>query len=125
MKKEYEKTDKLRAVRFPLRVCPIGAHHDYQNGRVTGMTFDASVDMVYAPREDNYVQIQSKEFPNKEIFSFSHDLEYIPSFYESYIRGAVKALQQDYVLKVGVNAVASGNLPIGGFPPQLRLQLAI
>lgn len=71
LKKEYEKTDKLRAVRSPLRVCPIGAHSDYQNGRVTGMTFDASVDMVYAPREDNYVQIQSKDFPNKEIFLFT------------------------------------------------------
>lgn len=36
--------------------------------------------MIYAPREDNYVQIRSKDFPHEEIFSYSHDLEYIPGF---------------------------------------------
>lgn len=41
----------LRAVKSLLRICPIGAHSDYQNGRVTGMTLDATVAMVYAPRE--------------------------------------------------------------------------
>ena len=111
---EYGTSNDLRAVKSPLRICPIGAHSDYQGGRVTGMTLDASVDMVYAPREDNYVQIQSLDFPDKEIFSYGHDLEYIPGFWGTYIRGAVKALQQDYVLKVGLNAVVSGKLPIGG-----------
>lgn len=111
---EYGHSDDLRAVKSPLRICPIGAHSDYQGGRVTGMTIDASVDMVYAPREDNYIQIQSMDFPDKEIFSFSHELEYIPGFWGTYIRGAVQALQQDYVLKVGLNAVVEGKLPIGG-----------
>lgn len=111
---EYGHSDDLCAVKSPLRICPIGAHSDYQDGRVTGMTLDASVDMVYAPREDNYVQIQSLDFPDKEIFSYGHELEYIPGFWGTYIWGAVKALQQDYVLKVGLNAVVSGKLPIGG-----------
>lgn len=111
---EYNTSKDLRAVKSPLRICPIGAHSDYQNGRVTGMTIDASVDMIYSPREDNYVQIQSLDFPDKEIFSYTHELEYIPGFWGTYIRGAVKALQQDYVLKVGLNAVVSGKLPIGG-----------
>lgn len=66
------------------------------------MTLNAAVDMVYSPREDNFVQIQSKDFPDNELFSYGHDLEYIPGFWGSYIRGAVKALQQDYVLKVGL-----------------------
>lgn len=109
---EYGSSNDLRAVKSPLRICPIGAHSDYQGGRVTGMTLDASVDMVYAPREDNYVQIQSLDFPDKEIFSYGHELEYIPGFWGTYIRGAVKALQQDYVLKVGLNAVVSGKLPM-------------
>ncbi|MGK0713962.1 galactokinase family protein [Aerococcus urinaeequi] len=38
---EYNTSDDLRAVKSPLRICPIGAHSDYQNGRVTGMTIDA------------------------------------------------------------------------------------
>ncbi|WP_177192511.1 galactokinase family protein [Desemzia incerta] len=50
----YGKAD-IRAVRSPLRICPIGAHSDHQLGRVTGMTIDASVDMVYSPTDDGYV----------------------------------------------------------------------
>ena len=59
---EYNISEDLRAVKSPLQTCLIGAHADYQNGRVTGMTIDVSVDMIYSPREDNYVQIQSKDF---------------------------------------------------------------
>ncbi|GMR70953.1 hypothetical protein NUITMVRA1_16310 [Aerococcus viridans] len=110
----YGPSDNIWVVKSPLRICPIGAHSDYQGGRVTGMTLDASVDMVYAPREDNYVEIQSEDFPDTELFSYGHDLEYIPGFWGSYIRGAVKALQEDHVLKIGLNAVVSDKLPIGG-----------
>lgn len=74
---EYGTSNDLRAVNSALRICPIGVHSDYQGGRVTGMTLDASADMVYAPREDYYVQIQSLDFPDKEIFSYEHELEYI------------------------------------------------
>lgn len=96
---KYGPSDNIRVVKSTLRICPIGAHSVYQGGRVTGMTLDdASVDMVYAPREDNYVEIQSEDFPDTELFSFGHDSEYIPGFWESYIRGAVKALQEKHVL---------------------------
>lgn len=112
--KVFLEENDLRAVRSPLRICPIGAHSDYQGGKVTGLTIDASVDIVYAPREDGYINIKSMDFPDKEYFHLSHDLEYIPGFWGSYIRGAVQALQEDYVLKVGLNAIVSGKLPIGG-----------
>lgn len=39
------------------------------------MTIDASVDMVYAAREDGYVNIKSMDFPDKEYFHLTHDLE--------------------------------------------------
>lgn len=50
---EYDYLNDLRAVESKLIICPIGAHSDYQSGIVTGMTLDASVDMVYTPRKDN------------------------------------------------------------------------
>lgn len=106
--------DDMRAVQSPLRICPIGAHSDYQGGLVTGMTLDASVDMVYSPTEDGYIRLQSLDFLDKEYFHIEHDSEYIPGFWGNYIRGAVLALQQDYVLKKGLNGVVSGKLPIGG-----------
>lgn len=113
-KEVFTLEDDVRAIRSPLRICPIGAHSDHQDGKVTGMTIDASVDMVYAPREDGYINIKSMDFPDKEYFHLTHDLEYIPGFWGSYIRGAVQAIQQDYVLKVGLKAIISGKLPIGG-----------
>ncbi|MFL2136575.1 galactokinase family protein [Ruoffia sp. FAM 24228] len=45
-KKVFPETTDLGAVCSPLRVCPIGAHSDFQGGKVKGMTIDASVDMV-------------------------------------------------------------------------------
>lgn len=104
----------VRGVRSPLRICPIGAHSDHQLGKVTGMTLDASVDFVYAPAPDGYVNVQSLDFPDKEYFHVSHDAEYIPGSWVNYLRGAVMSLRQDYVLKTGVSGVVSGKLPIGG-----------
>ena len=112
-KHRYKETD-VRAVKSPLRICPIGAHSDHQGGLVTGMTLDASVDIVYTPTEDGYVRIESMDFPDKELFHVTHDSDYIPGLWGTYIRGAVMAIRQDYVLKKGINAIVSGKLPIGG-----------
>lgn len=70
--------------------------------------------MVYTPTEDGYVRIESMDFPDKELFHVTHDSDYIPGFWGTYIRGAVMAIRQDYVLKKGINAIVSGKLPIGG-----------
>lgn len=112
-KEKYSDAD-IRAVRSPLRICPLGAHSDHQGGRVTGMTLNASVDMIYSPTEDGYVRVESMDFPDKELFHINHESEYIPGFWGNYIRGAVMSLQQDFVLKKGLNAIVSGKLPIGG-----------
>ncbi|MFL2134409.1 galactokinase family protein [Desemzia sp. FAM 23990] len=98
VKKRFDEID-IRAVCSPLRICPIGAHSDFQGGRVTGMTLNASVDMVYVPREDGYIEVHSLDFPDKEYFHLSHESDYVPGFWGNYLRGAVLALQQDYVLK--------------------------
>ncbi|WP_368646195.1 hypothetical protein AB4027_04750 [Alkalibacterium putridalgicola] len=113
LKKETEATD-IRAVKSPLRICPIGAHSDHQLGKVTGMTLDASVDLVYTPDDSGYVHIRSLDFPDKEYFHLSNESDYIPGFWGNYLRGAVLALRQDYVLKVGLKGIVSGKLPIGG-----------
>lgn len=112
--RKYFDDQEIYGVKSPLRICPIGAHSDYQDGLVTGFTLDASVDMIYSPREDGYINIRSMDFPDREYFHVNHSSEYIPGFWGTYIRGAVKSLQQDFVLKKGLNAVVSGKLPIGG-----------
>ena len=41
------------------------------------MILYAQVVLVYTPCQDYYGQIQSLNFPDKEIFSYVHDLAYI------------------------------------------------
>jgi len=108
------KTKDIRAVKSPLRICPLGAHVDHQGGMVTGMALDSSVNMIYTPADNRYIRIQSLDFPDEEYFNIEHVPPMIPGFWGNYIRGAVLSLQQDYVLKRGINAIISGKLPIGG-----------
>ena len=50
----YNKADNISIVKSPLRICPLGAHIDHQDGMVTGMALDSSVIMVYAPGNDGF-----------------------------------------------------------------------
>jgi len=53
----YNKADDISVIKSPLRICPLGAHIDHQDGMVTGMALDSSVNMVYAPGDDGYIQV--------------------------------------------------------------------
>ena len=110
----YRDVQDIRSVVSPLRICPLGAHIDHQDGIVTGMALDSSVNMVYAPSTDGYIQIQSMDFPDKEYFHIGQVPDMLPGFWGNYIRGAVLALRQNHVLKRGLKAIISGRLPIGG-----------
>lgn len=72
------------------------------------MTLKASVDMVYSPREDGYILIQSLDFPDKEYFHLNHESSVVPDFWGNYIRGAAASVQRNFVLKKGLNAVIRG-----------------
>lgn len=104
----------VRQIKSPLRICPFGAHVDHQLGLVAGMALDIGIDMVYAPNNDGYVRVQSLDFPDEEYFHLDHIPAMVPGSWGNYLRGAVLALQKDYVLKKGINALVSGKHPIGG-----------
>jgi len=112
-KQKYNSSD-IRIVKSPLRICPLGAHVDHQEGLVTGMTLDSSVNMVYAPSENGYVRVQSLDFPDEDYFHLNHVPAMLPGSWANYMHGAVLALKQDFVIKRGINAIISGKLPIGG-----------
>jgi len=63
---------------------------------------------------DGYIKVQSLDFPDKEWFHIDHEMEYVPGFWGTYLRGAKQALQQDFILKTGLTGMVSGKLPIGG-----------
>ncbi|WP_018930661.1 galactokinase family protein [Gracilibacillus lacisalsi] len=104
----------FQIVRSPLRICPLGAHVDHQDGLVTGMALDSNVEIVFAPSEAGYIRISSMDFPDEEYFHIDSVPEMLPGFWGNYIRGAVLSLQQDQKLQYGLQAVISGKLPIGG-----------
>lgn len=112
-KKLYGEKD-IQIVCSPLRICPLGAHVDHQDGVVTGMALDANVEMAFAPTNDGYIRIRSLDFPDEEYFHVDSVPDMLPSFWGNYIRGAVLSLQQNHTLHHGFQAVISGKLPIGG-----------
>lgn len=102
------------AVRSPLRVCPLGAHVDHQDGIVTGMALTESVNLVFSRNDQGYVRVQSMDFPDEEYFHVDQVPEMMPTFWGNYLRGAVLSLQGKYKLRHGIHAVVRGRLPIGG-----------
>ncbi|MFP4010825.1 MAG: galactokinase family protein [Spirochaetaceae bacterium] len=103
-----------RAVRSPLRICPLGAHVDHQDGIVSGMALTDSVDLVYSTEEDGYLRVQSLDFPDEEYFHVDQVPDMVPTFWGNYLRGAVRSLSRSYKLHRGIRGVVRGKLPIGG-----------
>ena len=105
---------QTKLVKSPLRICPLGAHVDHQDGVVTGMALDSSVEMVFAPSKDGYIRVRSMDFPDEEYFHLDSVPDMLPGFWGNYLRGAVLSLKRDHLLHTGLDAVISGKLPIGG-----------
>ena len=55
--------EDIRVVYAPLRICPLGAHVDHQDGLVTGMTLNRAIILAFVPRRDGRVHIDSMNFP--------------------------------------------------------------
>lgn len=106
--------DPAGFIRSPLRVCPLGAHVDHQDGLVTGMAVDEYVELVYCADDDGYVRVQSLDFPDEDYFRIDAVPEMIPGFWGNYLRGAVRSLSRNYKLRSGVTGVVRGKLPMGG-----------
>ncbi len=103
-----------RAVRSPLRVCPLGAHVDHQDGVVSSMALTESIDLAYTPTSDGYIRVQSLDFPDEEYFHVDEVPNMVPTFWGNYLRGAVLSLSRTFKLQHGIHGVVRGNLPIGG-----------
>lgn len=111
---QFGECDNISVVKSPLRICPLGAHVDHQHGLVTGMTLDASIDMVYTANEYGYLKVQSLDFPDKDYFHIDNVPGMLPGYWGNYLRGAVLSLKRKFKLEKGINAVISGKHPIGG-----------
>jgi len=116
--------ERVRFVRSPYRICPLGAHVDHQLGLVTGMTIDAPIWLAYVPNDDGCVRLQSLEFSP----SVEFDVRDVPAKAESnwgnYARGAAWALNLHTPLKRGFDGLVAGSLPIGGLSSSAAVGIA-
>lgn len=98
----------------PYRICPLGAHSDHQLGKITGLAIDKGIRMAYGPKQNGVVEIQSLQFPKRAQWHVSSAPEVKENDWADHLRGATIALNRRYPLRVGLCAVISGELPIGG-----------
>ncbi|MEJ5311273.1 MAG: galactokinase family protein [Anaerolineae bacterium] len=114
----------IRVVYAPLRISPLGAHVDHQDGVVTGMTLDRMVLLAFVPRHDRRVCVESLNFPGCVEFALDDVPPKSPKDWGNYVRGAVLALQQRHVLRTGMDAVVGGSMPIGGLSSSAAVGVA-
>lgn len=114
----------IRVVRAPLRISPLGAHVDHQDGLVTGMTLDRAIFLAFVPREDRRVVVESLNFPGRVDFQLDEIPPKVPRDWGNYARGAAMALTEAYDLSQGITAVVVGSMPIGGLSSSAAVGIA-
>jgi galactokinase len=100
-------------VRAPGRVNLIGEHTDYNDGYVLPVAIDRSILMAAAPRPDRQVVLHALDFDQRAEFSLDdiqHDARHPWSNYQ---RGVAFFLQKQGFELPGMNAVISGDIPVG------------
>ena len=100
-------------VRAPGRVNLIGEHTDYNDGYVLPVAIDRSILMAAAPRPDRQVVLHALDFDQRAGFSLDdiqHDAQHPWSNYQ---RGVAFFLQERGFELPGMNAVISGDIPVG------------
>ena len=98
----------------PYRISPLGAHIDHQHGKINGLAIDHGIHMAYRPKQNGVIELQSLNFPKRAQFFVSAVPETRAGDWADHLRGAAKALGEQYPLKTGLSGVIEGSLPIGG-----------
>ena len=115
---------RIKVVRSPLRICPLGAHIDHQLGLVTGMTINKSILLAFVPNTEGKVRVRSLNYSSEIKFSLDNAPPRKSGCWGNYLRGAVIALQQAYDIKYGIDGVVCGNMPIGGLSSSAAVGVA-
>jgi galactokinase len=112
-------------VRAPGRVNLIGEHTDYNEGYVFPIAIDRAVYIAAQPRADRTVHLVSLDFDQVSEFSL-HRIEPDPvAPWSNYVRGVAFFLEQRGLRLAGMDAVISGDVPLGaGLSSSAAIELA-
>jgi galactokinase/galacturonokinase len=114
---EFEKLYKrepLHTAFTPYRICPIGAHSDHQNGKITGFAIDKGIHIAYGPKQNGVIEISSLQFIKRAQWHVNGTPSEKQNDWADPLRGATIALNSRYPLRIGLCAIVDGELPIGG-----------
>ncbi|MFB0546499.1 MAG: galactokinase [Anaerolineae bacterium] len=100
-------------VRAPGRVNLIGEHTDYNDGYVLPIAIDRSILVATAPRDDRRVVLHSLDFDEGAQFSLDDIRRAAEGHWSNYERGVALYLQERGVTLTGLEAVITGDVPIG------------
>lgn len=98
----------------PYRVCPLGAHVDNHLGPITGFAIDKGIHIAYGPKQNGVIEVQSLQFQGRAQWHVASAPAEKQDDWADHLRGVTIALNARYPLRVGLCAVLSGELPIGG-----------
>jgi galactokinase len=109
-------TDRVHVVRAPGRVNLIGEHTDYNDGFVLPMAIEPEVRVVCRSRNDGVVRLASTAFPGQEVeFSVQKKVTKSPhGAWDNYSRGVAAEMLAAGIPLVGMDALFSNTLPVGG-----------
>lgn len=108
----------------PYRICPIGAHSDHQNGKITGLAIDKGIHIAYGPKMNGVVELVSLQFDKRAQFHINSVPKERENDWADYLRGATLMLNKKYPLTVGLCGVIEGELPIGGLSSSAAVIIA-
>ena len=100
-------------VRAPGRVNLIGEHTDYNGGFVLPMAIDRAVWVLAQPREDDLVRVFAAEFNEEATFRLLDIQRSDQHLWLNYVMGVAKELLALDVPLKGMDAVISGDVPLG------------
>ena len=128
-RERFGSSDRLRVVRAPYRVCPLGAHIDHQGGTVLGAALELGVSLLWRPARNAEVRILSADFEGEAAFSVDEvpdppKEENRESFWGDFAAGAAWILGGKYRLLRGVEGVIGGEFPVGGLSSSAAVGLA-
>jgi galactokinase len=102
-----------RFFQAPGRVNLIGEHTDYNGGFVLPVAIDHQVLIAARPRTDDQVNLWSVSFQQASSFALKHITHDPTAPWSNYVRGVAWALQEKSFPLLGMDAVITGDVPIG------------
>jgi len=115
LKEEHKKIfgcKNLYLAKVPLRISPLGAHIDHQNGIVSGMTVNKYIYLLFSENKRK-IRIYSENY--NEMIEFSIDGEIKKeNHWSDYIKGAFFVLKEKYEIKKGIDGLICGEISTRG-----------